>query len=153
MSRHRRSGPQCQRAALALALLLAACGRQLDPIPPAALQVDGHALTAEVAVTEQEQERGLKGRSTLADDAGMLFVLAKPTDVCMWMKETPTALSVAFLDAEGRILNIEDMEPNSEAQHCSAGPAVYALEVRRGWFAARHITPGKQALGLPRARA
>lgn len=145
-------GPPSLCAALALGVLLTACGRQLEPIPPVVLQVDGHAVTAEVAATEQEQERGLKGRAALADDAGMLFVLAKPAEVCMWMKDAPIALSVAFLDAEGRILNIADMEPNSEAQHCSAKPATYALEVRRGWFADRQITAGKQARGLPRAR-
>lgn len=152
MQKRRGIGPPSLCATLALGVLLAACGRQLEPMPPVALQVDGHGLTAEVAATEQEQERGLKGRTALADDAGMLFVMAKPADVCMWMKDTPIALSVAFLDTEGRILNIEDMEPNSEAQHCSAKPAAYALEVRRGWFADRQITAGKQAFGLPRAR-
>jgi len=60
-------------------------------------------------------------------------------------------LSIAFIDAEGRILNIEDMAPLTESTHPSRGPALYALEMRKGWFASHAISPGDRVEGLNRA--
>jgi uncharacterized membrane protein (UPF0127 family) len=69
----------------------------------------------------------------------------------MWMKNTPTPLSVAFIDDTGRIINLADMDALSERIHCSRLPARYALEMRRGWFAARSIQPGEHLDGLETA--
>ena len=55
---------------------------------------------------------------------------------------------MAFVDAEGTIINIADMQPHSEQTHCSARPALYALEMTRGWFAERGIKPGMKLGGL-----
>jgi uncharacterized membrane protein (UPF0127 family) len=70
----------------------------------------------------------------------------------MWMKNTLVALSVAFLDRDGVILNIEDMEPQTLDPHMSAGPALYAIETNKGWFKANGIKPGDRASGLPKPR-
>jgi uncharacterized membrane protein (UPF0127 family) len=43
------------------------------------------------------------------------------------------------------------MEPHSEASHCAARPVKYALEMNRGWFAARGIGPGSRLGGIPGA--
>jgi len=67
----------------------------------------------------------------------------------MWMKNTPLALSVAFIDTAGRIVNIEQMEPQTETIHCSTSPVVYALEMQQGWFWARAIKSGDEVRGLP----
>jgi hypothetical protein len=67
----------------------------------------------------------------------------------MWMKNTLVALSVAFLDDGGEIINIADMTPHSEQAHCATRPARYALEMNRGWFAARGIKPGMRLGGIP----
>ena len=67
----------------------------------------------------------------------------------MWMKNTLIPLSVAFIDDNGAIVNIEDMEPQTEASHCAMRPVRYALEVNRGWFAARGIKPGTRLGGIP----
>jgi hypothetical protein len=66
----------------------------------------------------------------------------------MWMKNTLIPLSVAFLDARGTIINIADMQPQSERTHCAARPARYALEMNRGWFAQRGLKPGTRLGGL-----
>jgi uncharacterized membrane protein (UPF0127 family) len=55
---------------------------------------------------------------------------------------------VAFLDAQGAILNIADMQPQSEQTHCAARPARYALEMTQGWFAQRGIRAGMRLRGL-----
>ena len=66
----------------------------------------------------------------------------------MWMRNTLLPLSVAFLDAQGKIINIEDMQPETEDNHCAASPARYALEMNIGWFAAKGIKPGFQIGGI-----
>jgi uncharacterized membrane protein (UPF0127 family) len=78
----------------------------------------------------------------------MVFSYPEPGVNAMWMKNTRIALSVAFMDRNGRILNIENMDPFSEQAHASAGDAAYALEMNRGWFGKRGIKPGDRVEGL-----
>lgn len=119
---------------------------------PAHIRLDaaGHRLIAELAVTAAQRERGLMHRDALPDDHGMLFVYAAPERICMWMKNTRIPLSVAFLDGQGKIINIAEMQPKSLDIHCAARPARYALEMARGWFARRGISPGMRIRGLER---
>jgi uncharacterized membrane protein (UPF0127 family) len=90
-------------------------------------------------------------RKSLAANAGMLFVFDGAALHCMWMKNTYIPLSVAFVDDQGTILNIADMQPHSEQSHCAVRPALYALEMTRGWFAQRGIKPGMKLGGLSTA--
>ena len=78
-----------------------------------------------------------------------LFLFGEPAYHSMWMKNTLIPLSVAFLDVDGRILNILDMEPQTLDTHTAAGPAVYAIETNKGWFAANKVKPGDKVTGLP----
>jgi len=57
--------------------------------------------------------------------------------------------AIARFDAAGRIVNIEDMAPQTETIHWSGAPSLYALEVRKGWFRDRGIKPGDRIEGLP----
>jgi uncharacterized membrane protein (UPF0127 family) len=91
-------------------------------------------------------------REKLGPNSGMVFLFAEPAQVCMWMKNTPLPLSVAFIDARGKILNIEDMQPQTLNAHCATAPASYALEMNKGWFAQKNIKPGTNIAGLPKAR-
>jgi uncharacterized membrane protein (UPF0127 family) len=102
-------------------------------------------LHAELATTLTERQQGLMNRPPLPDTAGMLFVFATNQELDFWMVNTPSPLSIAFLDSTKTILNIEDMEPNTSNSHRSNGLARYALEVRRGWFADRGIKAGAKA--------
>jgi uncharacterized protein len=70
----------------------------------------------------------------------------------MWMKNTYIPLSVAFVDAQGAIINIADMQPHSEQSHCAARPALYALEMTQGWFAERGVKPGTKLGGMDKLR-
>ncbi|MHA7879841.1 MAG: DUF192 domain-containing protein [Saccharospirillum sp.] len=110
------------------------------------LQVDEYELTADIAATAQERGQGLMYRETLSDDEGMLFIFERPDRHCFWMRNTLIPLSIAFLDAQGRILQINDMEPESEQLHCATRPASFALEVNQGWFAERDIRPGMTSM-------
>ncbi|MCL2871489.1 MAG: DUF192 domain-containing protein [Betaproteobacteria bacterium] len=122
------------------------------PLPTVELTIGGHAVTAEVAQTPEQRERGLMYRFTLPNGRGMLFVFDHPQPLSFWMKNTPAPLSIAFIDSHGTILNIRDMEPNDETTlHRSQGDALYALEVREGWFTEQGIKAGATVKGLPPA--
>jgi uncharacterized membrane protein (UPF0127 family) len=113
------------------------------------LTIGINRVQAEVAADDPQRQQGLMYRKEMAPNAGMVFVFDGANQQCMWMKNTLIPLSVAFLDAEGRILNIEDMEPRKLDSHCSKGAASYALEMNVGWFKQRHIKPGMKVEGLP----
>ena len=121
-------------------------------LPVVELSAGMHRIRAELAATFGDRMRGLMYREKLAQNSGMLFVFDAPEVQCMWMKNTLIPLSVAFLDDTATIINIEDMEPHSEASHCSKRPARYALEMERGWFAARGIKPGATLRGVEQLR-
>ncbi|HQW38590.1 MAG TPA: DUF192 domain-containing protein [Usitatibacteraceae bacterium] len=142
-------------AARALAaLLLAAAGlaQAEAPLPVRQVKVAGHALRVEVAATIEQRMKGLMFREKLGAGDGMLFVFDEPGYHAMWMKNTPLPLSVAFVDGAGAILNILDMEPHTLDQHAAAGPAVYAIETNKGWFAKRRIKAGDKVTGLPKPK-
>jgi len=88
------------------------------------------------------------GRDALPVDEGMLFAYPADGERHFWMKDCAHPLSVAFLDASGRILNVEEMEPGAGRPEeelrtwDSAGPARYALEMEGGWFRRRGLGPG-----------
>lgn len=132
----------------ALALSLWALVAVAAP-PTMNLKVDGHPVTAELAATEDMRMLGLMYRSTLPSDAGMLFVYDEPGYYAMWMKNTLIPLSVAFIDEQGRILNIEEMKPQTLDPHGSAGIVRYSLEMNAGWFARNGVKPGAVITGLP----
>ena len=143
--------PRAAATLLAAALLaFAAPGRAEAPLKALQIKVAGHALRAEVAATVEQRMKGLMFREKLGANDGMLFVFDEPGYHAMWMKNTPLPLSVAFVDGEGRILNILDMEPHTLDQHMAAGPARYAIETNKGWFAQRRIKPGDKVAGLPK---
>lgn len=81
----------------------------------------------------------------------MLFVFPEPRRHCMWMHNTQLPLSAAFLDDRGTIINIEDMQPFTDDNHCAARPVRYVLEMERGWFSRRGLAAGMQINGLEKA--
>jgi uncharacterized protein len=140
---------RCLLAALgASAALLAAAPIRADPLLTYPLKIKGHTLRAELARTEEEKRTGLMFRKQLGESNAMVFVYEREGRWAMWMKNTTIPLSVAFIDRNGRILNIEDMAPLTLESHEAAGPAKYALEVNQGWFARRGIQAGDRVQGL-----
>jgi uncharacterized membrane protein (UPF0127 family) len=91
-------------------------------------------------------------RHDLAPNHGMLFVFDMAEKTCMWMRNTLIPLSVAFIDFDGRVVNIEDMAPQTDSTHCARRPVPYALEMTRGWFSERGLQPARTIIGgLPPA--
>ena len=128
-----------------LAVMLPASAAEL---PQRTLTIGDNRFVVEVAATPQTRETGLMNRFSLQQDHGMLFVFEAPQPLAFWMKNTYIPLSIAFVDRNGRILNIEDMRPQDESTHWSKGPALYAIEMRQGWFASKGIAAGDSVGGL-----
>jgi uncharacterized membrane protein (UPF0127 family) len=115
------------------------------------VKVAGHPLKVELAIEEPQRLQGLMYRKTLGKEDGMLFIFDEPGYHSIWMKNTLIPLSVAFVDKDGVILNIADMEPQTLDSHMAAGPAVYAIETNRGWYADKKVKAGDKVTGLPKA--
>jgi uncharacterized membrane protein (UPF0127 family) len=113
------------------------------------LTMGSHKITAEVADTVDTRTTGLMHRFSLRQDHGMIFVFSRPEPLAFWMKNTFVPLSIAFIDSTGEILNIDDMAPQTETTHPSRGPALYALEMRKGWFKDHGVKAGDRVEGLP----
>lgn len=122
-----------------------------ESLPTIDLAINGHRVTAEVATTEATRSVGLMRRFSLRPDHGMLFVFATPRPLAFWMKDTYVPLSIAFIGADGRIRHIDDMAPQTENTHGSRGLALFALEMKKGWFAQNGITAGDVVTGLAKA--
>ncbi len=137
---------------LAIALLLATATTAAAEtrLRTATVKVGHHPLKVEVVQSDEERSRGLMFRQTLGRDDGMLFIFDEPAYHSMWMKNTLIPLSVAFIDAQGTILNILDMEPQSLDSHMSAGPSIYAIETNKGWFAGKKLKAGDKVTGIPK---
>ncbi|HVL56643.1 MAG TPA: DUF192 domain-containing protein [Burkholderiaceae bacterium] len=132
-------------AAASLAALAASAAAQPNPrLPQVTIQAGIHLIRAEVADTPATRAIGLMLRERLGPNEGMLFVFQHKAPQCFWMKNTLIPLSIAFIDDDGRIANIADMQPHSEDSHCSAKPVRFALEMDQGWFARRGIAAGNQ---------
>lgn len=134
---------------LLLTFLLAAAPALAQPLPVVQLNAGMHLIRAEVAADYGTRMTGLMHRASMPSNAGMLFIFDESTTQCMWMKNTLIPLSVAFIDEQGAIINVEDMAPQTEDSHCAKRPSRYALEMNRGWFAARGIKPGSRIGGIP----
>lgn len=131
-------------ALVGLALIAAVgnwgCGDETGRTAPPEPQIIFHspggeaALKVEVARSPGEKSRGLMGRTGLEPDRGMIFVYDDPVETGFWMKDTLIPLSIAFISAEGMIVDIQDMDPMTLEVHYPAAPYVYAVEANRGFF-------------------
>jgi uncharacterized membrane protein (UPF0127 family) len=123
----------------------------LAEMPVMELTAGFHRIEAEVASDSQNRQIGLMNRKAMPAQRDMLFVFTEKNTHCMWMRNTFIPLSVAFIDDQGVIINIEDMQPQTENNHCAKVPARYALEMNLGWFAQRAIKPGTKLGGIEKA--
>lgn len=120
-------------------------------LPVMELAAGFHRVEAEVAATNPARMQGLMNRKSMPQQRGMLFVFPESALHCFWMKNTLIPLSIAFLDETGRILNVDEMQPRTENNHCAAKPARYALEMNAGWFTQRGLKVGDTIGGIERA--
>jgi hypothetical protein len=160
-----------------LVLLLAACegvpDPEGDPLPATATEdvqrvafdttaalvltgADTIAITVEIAATEAQRSHGLMDRESLPTEHGMYFSYARdqPGDAGFWMYRTLIPLDIAFLDADGRIVAILQMDPCRSADPAQCQRDTYApgmpyrgaLEMARGWFSMHGVGVGDRVV-------
>ena len=106
-----------------------------------------HLIDTQLAQTPEQRQIGLMWRKDLPQNEGMLFIFEQPSVQCFWMRNTLTALTAAFVDEDGTIVNLEDMKPQTDDSHCSAKPVRFVLEMNQGWFKKRGIQAGFKLTG------
>lgn len=105
-------------------------------------------LDVEIAATESSRQKGLMYRMSLPANSGMLFVFEKDKRLSFWMKNTYIPLDIAFIDANGVITDILQMQPlDTSVFYNSSAEVRYALEVNQWWFQKHGIKPGTK-IGL-----
>ena len=115
------------------------------------LHIGTHSIRATIANTPQTRARGLMQQNQLCVNCGMLFVFPKAGKQSFWMKGTPLSLAIAFIAADGSILNIAEMQAYTSNTHSSRGDIIYALEMNKSWFADHAIKAGDRVDGLQQA--
>ena len=118
-------------------------------LPSVALNAGMHNIQAELAQTPDERSIGLMFRKSMGANEGMLFAFEQPAKQCFWMKNTLLPLSIAFVSADGTVVNIDDMKPQTLDSHCSVKEVPFVLEMNAGWFAKRGIKAGFKLKGPP----
>jgi uncharacterized membrane protein (UPF0127 family) len=107
------------------------------------LWLGAEEMVAELALTGLQMQTGMMFRTNLAENAGMLFVFPEPQRASFWMKNCPLPLSAAYIDPEGVILEIRDLQPyNTNSVVASSEQVQFVLETNQGWFGRHHVTTG-----------
>jgi uncharacterized protein len=115
---------------------------EVEPLTINASSGEEVELEVEIAENDSDRSQGLMYRESLGEECGMLFVFEEEQQLSFWMRNTLVPLSIAYIDSEGEIVSIHDMEPLDETSVPSEGPAMYALEVNQGFFEEEGVEVG-----------
>ena len=134
-------------ALLTLTLVSSLClaaTKKLQQKPIKIAKSDGTKIEvlAEIARKPEERTRGFMERKKIPEGTGMIFIFEQDQILSFWMKNTPTPLSIAYIDSNGQIRDIFDMKPYSLAPIQSTVSVRYALEVPQGWFKKNSVAIG-----------
>jgi uncharacterized protein len=135
-------------AFLAILTVMACAAKKADPgapVPRVVVETAGakHAVRVEIARSEPEQRKGLMNRTSLDEDAGMIFLFDRSAVHSFWMMNTLIPLDMIFADDEGRIVGVvENAEPRTTTQRSVWVPSRYVLEVNGGWAKAHGVRTG-----------
>jgi len=131
------------KIAFILSLLALTClGLQPAYARSLVMHIGMQKVKVEVANTQKKRAQGLMYRQHLCSECGMFFKFNHTGEYGFWMKNTPTPLAVAFISAKGKILEIQEMQPNSTDIYYSTKNTMYALEMNRNWFVEHAIYTG-----------
>jgi uncharacterized membrane protein (UPF0127 family) len=118
--------------------------KQAQPkLPTMKIYLGAETLDAELALTREQEMTGMMFRTNIAETDAMIFVFAQPMRASFWMKNCPESIAAAYIAPDGVIAEIHHLEKNdTNAVVAAADNIQYVLEVKDGWFARHHISPG-----------
>ena len=118
--------------------------KQAQPqLPTIKVWVGAEELITEMALTGPQQMTGMMWRTNMPENTAMLFAHPTPRQAGYWMKNCYVPLSIAYIDTDGAILEIHDMQPHDTNSVVSAAMNVrFALETPQGWFQRHHVSTG-----------
>jgi len=139
-------GPGCKQAPPPAAGPAASSGLPTEAqpkLPTMKIWLGAEEMTAELALTERQMQTGMMFRTNLAENASMLFVLPAPQRASFWMMNCPLPLSAAYIDPDGVILEIHDLQPhNTNSVVAGSDRVQFVLETSQGWFLRHHVGTG-----------
>ena len=107
------------------------------------LYIGTEVVTSEIALTFEQKATGMMFRKTMPENEAMLFVFGVPHRASFYMRNTTVALSAAYLDSDGTIVELHDLQPLDETPvEASADNIQFVLEMNQGWFKRHNISPG-----------
>ncbi len=118
------------------------------------IKVGSKTITVEIAKTTEQHQYGLMHRNSLPTNSGMLFIFEDEQILSFWMKNTFIDLSIAYIDKNKMIVDIQEMKATNQMMvgdlpsYPSSKPAMYALEMNKAWFKKNNITIGQKILFL-----
>jgi uncharacterized membrane protein (UPF0127 family) len=110
-----------------------------------AVAFPGGTITAKIAATAAARDQGLMNVTSLGANSGMLFAFSvdqsSPPEG-FWMQNTPIPLSIAFIDANKTVINIDEMAAETTTLHFASRPFRYAVEANQGWMTSHNVVAG-----------
>ncbi len=142
--------------AASLILWANGCKKETKAPPPApavatpTVTINNHTWSVELAMTAQQQHKGLSGRVYLPADKGMLFVFPESKVRSFVMRGCYIPLDIAFIDADGYVIKTATMAVEDDLAgkklYSSEKPAQFALEAPAGTMAAANVKSGSQVI-------
>ena len=114
------------------------------------VSIRDHHWSVEIAATEEEQTKGLSGRSNLAEDEGMLFTYPSSRIRSFCMRGCKYPLDIIFINDDKQVINTLEMQVEDDLvgrkSYTSNRPARYVLEIRGGSVSKTGIIPGDKVI-------
>jgi uncharacterized membrane protein (UPF0127 family) len=135
-----------------LACLLMGCGPSTakSKLPTTPMTIGSKTFTLEIAATQDAREFGLMRRDSMPPDHGMIFVFQTPQKLPFWMKNTRIPLDIIYVDEQGKVDSVKQMQPYVETPVSSEGAVKWAIELNQGAAATAGVKAG-DVLTIPDA--
>ena len=117
-------------------------------LPTTTMQIGSEQFTLEVADEDKEREVGLMNRRAMPADRGMIFVFPREERLGFYMKNTLIPLDIVYLNKDGVVVSIHQMQPLDITSIPSRAPAKYAIELNLGTATRVGLKPGDR-LAIP----
>ena len=113
-------------------------------LPTMKMQIGQKQFELEIANTQDARMTGLMRRDSMPADHGMIFVFRTVQEWSFYMKNTRIPLDIVFVDANGRIVSIQQMKPYELTSISPPAPVKYAIELNQGAAAKAGAKVGDQ---------